>query len=443
MYVSKSIYMIYFKVLLMKVAIFNIGKIVSGDFEKGILKGDSVLIENGKFTQIGYENEIRPEKADIRIDANGMVLIPGLIDPHTHLGFGEWGPENGMVGVALEALYQGTTTAIDEFARYEGEPDFYPPNPAGVKASAIVHYFAWKNYRPGGLMKVLGGSIVLVRGLTEADFKELAELGIWKVAQIGGSTDLTPNELLEMASWARKYGMFIPTNFGSGVLKTSVYLDAEFVRKLQPDKLAHANGGSTAAPWDMTREVIDAAPRAAVELVTYGNWKMSLRILDYLKNKNELHRVILGSDTPTGQGYFPIAMMQGIKFVSSVGNVPAEKAIAMATGNTYEYYKKWINSGKIQEGFDADCVLIDKPPGSVGTDALGAIENGDLVGPAMVMVDGKIAALRGRDSRPTTKYIRLNGKELGVTDPNERQFDPPRFYWKSTGETYLLLKDTS
>jgi len=225
------------------------------------------------------------------------------------------------------------------------------------------------------------------------------------------------------------------------VLKTAVYLDADFVKKLQPDKLAHANGGSTAAPWDMTRKVIDAAPKAAVELVTYGNQKMSLIILDYLKNKNQLNRVILGSDTPTGQGYFPIAMMQGIKFISSIGNVPAEKAIAMATGNTYDYYKKWINTGKIQEGLEADCLIIDKPPGSVGTDALGAIENGDLVGPAMVMVDGKIAAFRGRDSRPTTKYIRLNGKELGVTDPNERQFDPPRFYWKSTGETYLLLSN--
>ncbi|NAY82595.1 MAG: hypothetical protein GU362_06980, partial [Thaumarchaeota archaeon] len=69
----------------------------------------------------------------------------------------------------------------------------------------------------------------------------------------------------------------------------------------------------------------------------------------------------------------------------------------------------------------------------VGTDALGAIENGDMVGTAMVMVDGKIVALRGRDSRPTTKYIKLNGKELGVKDPNEALFDPPRFYWKSTG----------
>jgi enamidase len=422
----------------MNVSIFNIGKIVSGDWEKGIIKGDSVLIEDGKFSKIGFEDDVHPYQADVKIDANGMVLIPGLIDPHTHLGFGEWGPENGMVGVALEALYQGTTTTIDEFARYEGEPDFYPPNPQGVKSSAIVHYFAWKNYRPGGLMKVHGGSIILVKGLKESDFKELSDLGIWKVAQIGGSSDLKPAELLEMASWARKYGMFIPTNFGAGVLKTAVYLDADFVKNLQPDKLAHANGGSTAAPWDLTREVIDAASKAAVELVPYGNLKMGLRVIDYLKSKNELKRLIVGSDTPTGQGYFPIAVQQAVKFFSSLGNIPAPQAIAMATGNIQETYKKWINTGKIQEGFEADCLLIDKPPGSVGTDALGAIENGDLIGTAMVMVDGKIAAIHGRDARPTLKHIKLNGKELYVSDPNEALFDPPRFYWKSTGETYLL-----
>jgi len=428
------------KKFLMKVLIENIGKIVSGDWEKGIIKGDSVLIEDGKFSKIGFRDEVNTNKSEIKvtIDADGMILIPGYIDPHTHISIGEYAPMQRMVGILEEGLLNGITTVMDEFNQFEGLPLFYPPDPEGVKATAIMTYKAWKNYRPGGLMKVHAGSITLVKGLKEEDFKELSKIGIWKVAQIGGSSDLKPAELLEMASWARKYGMFIPTNFGAGVLKTAVYLDADFVKNLQPDKLAHANGGSTAAPWDLTREVIDAAPKAAVELVTYGNWKMSLKILDYLRTKNELHRVILGSDTPTGQGWFPIAMMQGVKFVSAVGNVPAEKAIAMATGNTYNYYKKWINTGKIQEGFEADCLLIDKPPGSVGTDALGAIENGDLIGTAMVMVDGKIAAIHGRDARPTLKHIKLNGKELYVSDPNEALFDPPRFYWKSTGETYLL-----
>ncbi|MGC8558804.1 MAG: amidohydrolase family protein [Nitrososphaeria archaeon] len=422
----------------MKTIIENIGKVVSGDWNKGVLKADTVLIEDGKFKKIGYGDDIGTKDVDVKIDANGMVLTPGFIDPHTHISIGDFAPMQRMVGILEEALLNGITTVIDEFNQFEGLPLFYPPDPVGVKSTIIAAYKSWKNFRPAGAQKVHAGSITLVKGLTEADFKELADIGIWRVAQIGGSTDLNAEEVLQQVSYARKYGMFVPTNFGSGVLKDALYIDADFVKKLQPDKLAHTNGGSTAAPWEMTREVIDVAPKAAVELVPYGNVKMGLRVIEHLRNKNELGRLMLGSDTPTGQGYFPVGVQQAVKLYSSLGNIPAEKAIAMATGNTYDLYKKWINTGKIQEGLEADCVIIDRPPGSVGTDALGAIENGDMVGTAMVMVDGKVVGLRGRDARPTTKYIKLNGKELGVKDPNEALFDPPRFYWKSTGETYLI-----
>jgi len=423
---------------IMEVLIENIGKVVSGDWERGVLKADTVLIENGMFKKVGYRDDVKGNDAEIKIDANGMVLIPGLIDPHTHISIGDYAPMQRMVGVLEEALLNGITTVMDEFNQFEGLPLFYPPDPVGVKSTAILAYKSWKNFRPGGAQKVHAGSITLVKGLKEADFKELAEIGVWRVAQIGGSTDLKAEEVLQQAAYARKYGMFIPTNFGAGVLKDALYIDAEFVKKLQPDKLAHTNGGSTAASWDLTREVMEVAPNAAVELIPYGNLKMGLRVIEYLKNKNQLKRLMIGSDTPTGQGYFPVGVQQAVKFYSSIGNIPADKAIAMATGNTYDLYKRWINTGKVQEGLEADCLIIDRPPGSVGNDALGAIENGDMVGTAMVMVDGKIVALRGRDSRPTTKYIRLNGKELGVKDPNEALFDPPRFYWKSTGETYLL-----
>ncbi len=426
---------------MMKVIIENIGKIVSGDWEEPILKADTVLIDDGRFRRIGYHDEFRSEEARVRIDANGMVLIPGLIDPHTHISIGDYAPMHRMVGVLEEALLNGITTVIDEFNQFEGLPLFYPPDPAGVKSTAITAFKAWRNFRPCGSMKVHAGSITLVKGLAESDFKELSELGIWRVSQIGGSTDLSHKEILELVLHARKYGMFIPSNFGAGVLKHSLYIDADFIAKLKPDKLAHANGGSTASSWEMTRQVLDAAPDAAVELVPYGNLKMGMRIVEYLRNSNQLNRIIFGSDTPTGQGYFPVGIQQAIKFYSSLAGIDAEKAIAMATGNTHKLYGRWINAGKIEEGMDADCIIIDKPPGSVGKDALSAIENGDMVGTAMVMVDGKLVALRGRDARPTTRFIKLNGKELGVKDPNEALFDPPRFYWKSVGETYLMEQD--
>ena len=165
---------------------------------------------------------------------------------------------------------------------------------------------------------------------------------------------------------------------------------------------------------------------------------MAVKVVEYLKQKGQLSRLMFGSDTPTGQGYLPVGVQRTVIMISSLCGIPAAQAIAMATGNTGDLYGKWINVGKIEPGKEADMVIIDKPPGSVGANALEAIEVGDTFGVAAVIVDGRLVALRGRDTRPTERAIKLNGKELRVGDPNEALFDPPRFYWKSTGETYLL-----
>ena len=46
-----------------------------------------VAIANGTITAIGPPSSM-PE-ADETIDAAGKLIFPGVIDPHTHLGFGE------------------------------------------------------------------------------------------------------------------------------------------------------------------------------------------------------------------------------------------------------------------------------------------------------------------------------------------------------------------
>jgi enamidase len=415
----------------------NIGKIVSGDWEKGVVNGDTVLVEDGLITRIGSSDEIHASAGDTVIDADGMVLVPGFIDPHTHLSIGDYAPMQRMVGLLEESLLQGVTTILDEWVQFEGLPLFYPPDPIGVKATALLTQRAYRNFHPGGAMKIHAGSIMLVRGIKEADLKELADAGIWKVGQIGGSTDLRPEELVEMVQLARKYGMFIASNYGPGVLKHSAYVDLDLILKIKPDKLAHINGGTTAPDWKEVKELIDKTTMP-LEIIPYGNLKMAVKVVQYLKEKKQLRRLLFGSDTPTGQGYLPVAVQRAVIMISSLCDIPAEQAIAMATGNTGELYGKWINVGKIELGKEADMVIIDKPPGSVGKDALGAIEAGDTFGVSAVMVDGRLVALRGRDTRPTERAIKLNGKELRVSDPNEALFDPPRFYWRSTGETYLL-----
>ena len=50
---------------------------------KGTLKNTDVLIQNGKITQIG-QNIVAPAGATV-VDATGKFLMPGIIDPHTHM----------------------------------------------------------------------------------------------------------------------------------------------------------------------------------------------------------------------------------------------------------------------------------------------------------------------------------------------------------------------
>ena len=50
---------------------------------KGTLKNTDVLIQNGKITQIG-QNIAAPAGATV-VDATGKFLMPGIIDPHTHM----------------------------------------------------------------------------------------------------------------------------------------------------------------------------------------------------------------------------------------------------------------------------------------------------------------------------------------------------------------------
>ncbi|MEM2096409.1 MAG: hypothetical protein QXR20_07350 [Candidatus Caldarchaeum sp.] len=422
--------------------IHNIGKIVSGDWSQGVIKADTIRIVDGVIEQVGNYDEVKKGGADVVVDTNGMTVTPGLIDPHTHLSFGDFSPMQHMVGLLTETLLQGVTTIVDEWLQFEGLPLFYGADVSGVKATALLSHKAYRNYRPGGSMKVFAGSIMLVQGLTKQDLAELRNEGVWRVGQIGGSTNIRdPRVILQMVSWARELGYFVSTNLGPGVLPESLNMTPELVEAIKPDKIAHINGGTTAPPWEVVREAIDKTGDCKIEVIPYGNLKMAMRAFDYLKNNNQLQRLVVGSDTPTGQGYLPVAIYRAILLLSSVCGLPADKAIATATGNVADCYGKYysgFNIGKIERGRAADLVVMDAPPGSVGNDALQAIEAGDMIGVAGVFVDGNLVGLRGKDSRPSRRNIKLNDKDLKVTCPDEYLFDPPRFYYRSTGPTYLL-----
>lgn len=114
------------------------GWVVSMDPEIGELKRGSILLDGSRIVEVGPDLEA-PEGCEV-IDAEGMIVIPGLIDMHKHLWqtalrsvvadltlvdyfrgvrrnyLGRYRPEDVHIGTyvgALEQIHSGTTTMLD------------------------------------------------------------------------------------------------------------------------------------------------------------------------------------------------------------------------------------------------------------------------------------------------------------------------------------------
>src|SRR5438874_12537630 len=79
-----------------------------------------ILIEDGKIAMIGKEIEV---KSDKKIDAKGRLVIPGGIDPHTHmdLPFGGTSSSDDFETGTRAAAFGGTTTIIDFAVQFKGQ----------------------------------------------------------------------------------------------------------------------------------------------------------------------------------------------------------------------------------------------------------------------------------------------------------------------------------
>src|SRR5476651_794960 len=96
----------------MKIVIVNLGQIVSGDWRNPFVSGNTIAIEGDRISSIGTAAAAVVNNADVVIDAGGMTAIPGLIDSHVHVTFGDYTQRQRTVGYLESYVHGGTTTAI-------------------------------------------------------------------------------------------------------------------------------------------------------------------------------------------------------------------------------------------------------------------------------------------------------------------------------------------
>jgi len=379
-----------------KLVVRNIGLLLSGDIDKPILDADTVVAVDGVITAVGKLKNVDTSRPDTLIDARGVTLCPGLIDSHVHPVFGDWTPRQNQLGWIESTLNGGVTSMISA-----GEVHLpgRPKDIVGLKALAITAQRAFYNFRPGGV-KVLAGAPVIEKGMTEADFAELAAAGVTLLGEVGLGSVKAGAEARQMVAWARKHGIQSTIHTGGPSIPGSGLIDKDVVLEADADVIGHINGGHTSLPEAHVCELCERSTRA-IEIVHNGNERTAIAAVHTARDRKCLHRVILGTDGPAGSGVQPLGILRVISLLSSLGGIPAEQAFCFATGNTARI--RGLDCGLIQPGKAADLVFLDRAQHTAGENLLESVALGDIPGVGMVVIDGVVRCQRSRNTPPATE----------------------------------------
>ena len=135
--------------------------------KNGSLKGEKnvdILIENDKISKVAPGNSLKDDKAEV-IDLTGLIILPGLVDLHTHLR--EPGREDAeTVATGSAAAARGGFTAVHAMA-----------NTLPVADTAGVVEQVWNLGKSIGLVDVypVGAVTIGLKGENLAELSAMAD----------------------------------------------------------------------------------------------------------------------------------------------------------------------------------------------------------------------------------------------------------------------------
>jgi enamidase len=383
-----------------RTAIVNLGTIVSGDLGEPLRAGDTIITDDDRITQVGTASAGAVEACDVVIDAGGATAIPGLIDSHVHVTFGDFTPRQQTVGYLESYVHGGVTTAI---SASEVHVPGRPRDAEGVKALAIAANRCFETFRPGG-MKVHAGSIILEPTLSGNDLGEVAQKGVW-LAKAGFGAFASAFDYAPLIAAAHAHGMITTVHTGGSSIPGSGAITGDHLLALKPHVSFHVNGGPTAMP-DKDFERLIRESKIALQVCTAGNLRTTILCARLALLLGAFDRLIVATDTPTGSGVMPLGMLYTISHLASLADIAPELCIAAATGSNARVYG--LDSGLLAPGKAADIVLIDAPDGGTQDHALAAIRNGDIAAVGAVITAGEPRFVgRSRNTPGTMRKIRV------------------------------------
>lgn len=361
----------------------NIGLLVTGILGDDDIADTTLVVRDGLIEEVGGD----VAKPDQIVDARGLSVIPGLVDGHVHPTFGDWSPAQDTIGWCVNYVQGGTTTMISAGELHVPGLPLSTLTPEIAIALAITTKNSTGNLRPGGV-KLHCGTLLLLAGMSESDFDRLVEAGIGLLKFIFYDwSRLDSGEAEQYVAWAHARGMLVKLHSG-GVSRSGVSATAghSVICRVRPDIIAHVSGGPIPMPDEEIIAVIDDVD-AFVEVCSSMNYRATTVAVGHLAERGELHRLVLGTDTPGGTGIIPRGMLRNLCFLSSICEIDPTDAIAAATGNTASAHG--LSGGILAPGFPADFILLGPIQGSRAETVLDCLSLGDLPGISMVYCDGE------------------------------------------------------
>ncbi|HXV93078.1 MAG TPA: hypothetical protein VD813_07255, partial [Pseudonocardia sp.] len=119
-----------------------------------------------------------------------------------------------------------------------------------------------------------------------------------------------------------------------------------------------------------------------------------------------LHRIVVGSDTPSGFGVIPLAVLKTVLEITALAPLDPAVAWALATGNNADTWG--LPAGRLRVGAPADLLALSAPAGSAASTAPDALRLGDVPAVTLVVTDGVVRACPSRNTpRPARPAVAL------------------------------------
>jgi len=333
-------------------------------FTREFIKEQSVWIKDGMIAYVGPENDFSRDQKTSILDAQGMVLIPGLIEGHTHLmnrcGIEEFVRHvipTGVTTVITETIEPGTIAGkegIEYLAKgLEGQPIrfYYTVSPlCGLTPSEETNVPSNEELLPllkrtqcVGVGEIYWGNLFL-DGPQGERVRELAAQGLALGKLIEGHT-----------AGAKEKRLQAYTDFGVSACHEPT-TEEEVLERLRLGYWVMIRGGAV-------REDLEA-------------------IKNIFTKDIDFRRLTLTTDGTDPAGFMSKRFLDGLLKKALNLGVPPEVAFQMVTINVAEHFHLDHLIGSLAPGKMADMVLIPSPK---------------EYSPQIVMGNGKIIFQDGRN----------------------------------------------